>query len=102
MFPHLSVAGYVVKADLLTRSPQENLPDVPTVNCTSVYKENSFNETWEQSSGEDYALGKTLSSWVLIALIVTGDGTVSILHWDTGVNLTITLMKPNTFKRSQF
>ena len=39
LFPELSVAGYVVKADLLTHSPQENLPDFPAVNCTTVYKE---------------------------------------------------------------
>ena len=39
LFPELSVAGYVVKADLLTHSPQENLPDFPAVNCTCVYKE---------------------------------------------------------------
>ena len=38
----LSVAGYVVKADLLTRSPQKNSEDFPAVNCTCVYKEESI------------------------------------------------------------
>ena len=42
LFPELSVAGYVVKADLLTHSPQENLPDFPAVNCTTVYKEELY------------------------------------------------------------
>lgn len=40
LFPELSVAGYVVKNNFLTHSPQENLSDFPAVNCTCVYKEN--------------------------------------------------------------
>jgi len=42
LFPHLSVAGYVVKAANSPLPPQENQREFSAMDCTSVYKEKVF------------------------------------------------------------